>query len=112
MKILIVEDEPIIALDLEDIVLAQVDADVVHAASLREALDKLDDDIDFALLDLSLGDRGETSLPLAHELLRRTIPFCFVSSSLDRLPATFVEIPKVSKPFRPQQVADLVLQAA
>ncbi|MBB4001160.1 response regulator [Aurantimonas endophytica] len=113
MKILIVEDEPIIAIDLEDIVLSQVGAaEVLVVDSLDAALSSLAGGIDFALLDIALGSAGETSLPIAQRLLRDRVPFCFVSSSLDNLPATFNAVPKVSKPFRPEQVAELLPVAA
>ena len=113
MKILILEDEPIIAIDLEEIVLSQVGtAKVLMADCLESALSSLDEGIDFALLDIALGAKGETSLPIAHRLLLDRVPFCFVSSSLDDLPPMFGTVPKVAKPFRPEQVAEILPQAA
>lgn len=113
MKILILEDEPIIAIDLEDIVLSRVhEAEVLLADSIEAALSSLDGGIDFALLDIALGTSGETSLPIAQRLLRERVPFCFVSSSLADLPATFGAVPKVSKPFRPEEVAEMLPRAA
>lgn len=112
MKILILEDEPIIAIDLEGIVLGKVDAEIVHAATVADAIQLLADGVDFAMLDVSLGPSGETSLPLAQLLLRDNVPFCFISGSLDQLPPTFGAVPRVSKPFRSQEVEDLVPAAA
>jgi DNA-binding response OmpR family regulator len=109
MRILIVEDEPIIAIDLEEIVLSHLEeAEVLTAGSIGAALSSLEKSIDFALLDVSLGAKGETSLPIARRLLRERVPFCFVSSSLSELPPIFAGVPKLAKPFRPEQVAEML----
>lgn len=108
MKILILEDEPIIAIDLEGIVLGKIDAEILHAATVSDALRYLADGLDFAMLDIALGPRGETSLPIAQILLRENVPFCFISSSLDRLPAQLDAVPRISEPFRPYEVENLV----
>ncbi len=108
MKILILEDEPIIAIDLEGIVLGKVDAEILHAATVAGALDYVSEGLDFAMLDVALGPCGETSLPIAQLLLRNKVPFCFISSSLDQLPAQLDAVPRISKPFRPHEVEDLV----
>lgn len=112
MKILILEDEPIIAIDLEGIVLGKVDAEILHAATVAEAVSHVAEGVDFAMLDIALGPRGETSLPVAQLLLRENVPFCFVSGSLDQLPPHFGGIPRVSKPFRPHEIENLVPMAA
>ena len=112
MKILIVEDEPIIALDLEEIVQSRSNADVLVASNLSEAFEMLDRGVDFALLDVNLGCPEETSLPLAQRLLRDRVPFCFVSSSLDRLPASFKAVPQINKPFEPREVESVLPMAA
>jgi len=112
MKILIVEDEPIIAFDLEDIVQSRVSAKVVVASNVSDAFEHVDEGIDFALLDINLGRDDETSLPLAQRLLRDRIPFCFVSSSLEHLPARFRSVPTIAKPFRARDVENVLPIAA
>ncbi|MCB8838865.1 response regulator [Aurantimonas sp. VKM B-3413] len=112
MKILIVEDEPIIALDLEEIVQNRSKAEVLLASNLLEAFQMLDEGVDFALLDINLGCPEETSLPLAQRLLRDQVPFCFVSSSLDRLPESFGAIPQINKPFEAREVENVLPLAA
>ncbi|MCQ8781310.1 response regulator [Mangrovibrevibacter kandeliae] len=112
MRILILEDEPIIAFDLEDIVSSNLDAECLLASNLDEGLELIDSGIDFALLDVSLGDSGETSLPIAAQLIQRRIPFCFVSASLGSLPASYRHVPQVSKPFRPNEVTRVLPLAA
>ena len=51
MRILILEDEPLIAMDLEDVVRDALPADVCLANTLAEAVAELSQGIDFALLD-------------------------------------------------------------
>ncbi|WP_182084867.1 response regulator [Aureimonas sp. ME7] len=102
MRILILEDEPLIAMDLEDIVTDAVAADCVWAKDLRDGMRRVTEGIDFALLDFDLG--GDNSLPVASYLRAHDIPFCFVSSSLSKLPPQFHNVPSVSKPFRPADI--------
>jgi DNA-binding response OmpR family regulator len=104
MRILILEDEPLIAMDLEDIVLHETGASCVWATSVREGLRRIDEGVDFALLDYNLGRDHVTSLPVASALLEKSIPFCFVSGSLSTLPRRFLAIPKIAKPFRPADI--------
>jgi len=78
MKILIVEDEVLVAMDLT----AQVEAlgaQVLGPAhSLRDALDLVDvEDVDLALLDVNL--RGQPSFPVARRLQERHVPFLFLT---------------------------------
>ena len=82
--ILLVEDEPLILLDLE---FAVEDAGSAFASAgcVAQALDHLDNvsEIDVAILDVSLS-RGETCAPIAEELKKRGIPFILHSGDLDR----------------------------
>jgi DNA-binding NtrC family response regulator len=82
--ILLLEDEPIILMDLE---FAAEDhgCDAVSASSCEGALEKIAEPggIDVAVLDVSLA-RGETCLPVAEELGRRGIPYLLHSGDLDR----------------------------
>ncbi len=112
MRILILEDEPIIAIDLEEIVLSKLDAEVVVASTAEEGLRHLAQGIDFAMLDINLGSPRTTSLPVAKQLLKKRIPFCFISSSLETLPNNFGAVPRVSKPFRATEIAGVLPAAA
>ena len=112
MRILILEDEPIIAIDLADIVRDSIDAEIVHAMNLKQAVEALEGGIDFALLDIAVGPAGETSLPLARTLMSRGTPFCFVSSCLEWLPPSFERVPQLAKPFREHDVHGLLANAA
>lgn len=79
MRILILEDDPLIALDLQ-LIVEGCGHEVVHLCeSLAELRDHLDDGPDFAFLDVDLPD-GK-SYELAARLDERRVPFAFVSGS-------------------------------
>lgn len=80
MRILIVEDEPVIAFEIESIILDRLpDADTVVAGSVKDAFAAIDETIGMAFLDIDVTD-GKT-YPLALELRLRKIPFVFVSGA-------------------------------
>jgi two-component SAPR family response regulator len=78
MRVLIVEDEFLIAMDLEDL-MEQMGHQVAASVSrLDEAMKFVcTQGVDFAILDLNL--RGEESFPLAEILRAHDIPFIFTS---------------------------------
>lgn len=81
---LIVEDEPIIAMDLK-FAFEDEGAGAVTAASCDEALAELaKHKFAGAVLDVNLG-RGETCEEAAAELKRRDIPFVLHTGDLDRV---------------------------
>jgi two-component SAPR family response regulator len=101
MRILVVEDEALVALDLADM-LCDLGHEVVGpAASCGDALSLCRGGlVDLGLLDFNLG--GETSAALADELTSRGIKFAFVTGyRRESLPARFRETPFVSKPVSP-----------
>ena len=67
-RVLIVEDEPMVAMDLESIVLGVIAADVVVVASVSGARQAMAAPLDFALLDIEVTD-GKT-FEIARELQR------------------------------------------
>ena len=79
LRILLVEDEVLVALNMET-ELADVGAAIVGPAfSLDDGLGLLDERIDAAVLDINLGDRQVW--PLARALEDRSIPFLFASAN-------------------------------
>ncbi len=78
LRILIVEDEPIIAFDLAQVVEHKTGADVHIASSIAVALRMLEK-IDFVFLDMNVVD-GKT-FDLARELTALGIPYAFTSAS-------------------------------
>jgi two-component SAPR family response regulator len=99
VRILILEDDPFIALDLEAIVEAQGHEVVGAFDSLAETREHLGDDFDFALLDIDV--RDGKSYDLAADLLERRIPFAFVSASRpSELPSHLRSASFIPKPFQ------------
>jgi CheY-like chemotaxis protein len=99
-NVLIVEDDPIIALDFEDTILGFGVKNVRAAGSVAKALELIADHApDFALLDVGLV--REKSFAIAERLAELKIPFAFVTGySADvRLPAAFADRPRLPKPF-------------
>lgn len=78
-RVLLVEDEPVIALDHAG-TLAEAGAEIVGPfPALQEALDELaHTQVDVAVIDYVL--REETSVPLQEELERRHVPFVVVTA--------------------------------
>jgi len=84
MNILMLEDEPLILMDLE-FAAEDVGCRAFCASSVSEAMAILDgaEPIDTAVLDVTLKD-SETCVPVAHALAERGIPFLLHSGDLDR----------------------------
>jgi CheY-like chemotaxis protein len=98
--VLIVEDDPIIALDFEDTILGFGVKAVRTASNVARALDLIADRVpDFALLDVSL--TREKSFAIAERLMALEIPFVFITGyGADvRLPAAFADRPRLPKPY-------------
>jgi DNA-binding NtrC family response regulator len=85
VRIMILEDDPLLALDLEDM-LTDLGATVVGpASSVEQALRHVEEGIDAAVLDLNL--RGVYSFPVIDKLQRDGTPFV-VCSGYAELPET------------------------
>jgi CheY-like chemotaxis protein len=98
--VLIVEDDPIIALDLEDTILGFGAKTVRTAASVARALALIADQVpDFALLDVGLV--REKTFAVAERLDALRIPYVFVTGyGVDvRLPPAFADRPRLPKPY-------------
>lgn len=107
--VLIVEDDPMIALDVADTILGFGVKTVRTAASVAKALKLIDDRApDFALLDVGLV--REKSFAIAERLDALKIPFVFVTGyGADvRLPAAFAERPRLPKPFSTEALQALL----
>ncbi|WP_460451319.1 response regulator [Alsobacter sp. SYSU BS001988] len=98
-RVLILEDEFFVALDLEAIVQAHVPrAEIVLCTSVVEAQAALAKPIRVALLDVDVHD-GK-SFSVAEALVARGIPFAFVSaSSPGAVPDALSHAPFVAKPY-------------
>jgi len=97
--VLIVEDDPIIALDFEDTICGLGVKQVRCAGNVARALEMISDRApDFALLDVGL--IRENSFAVAERLEALQIPFVFVTGyGADvGLPAAFARQPRLPKP--------------
>lgn len=98
LRVLIVEDEMMLALTLEDM-LKLMGCEVVKAARLAPALELAEtEELGIALLDINLA--GERSYPVAEALSRRSIPFAFMTGyHVDDLREEWQDRPVLQKPF-------------
>ncbi|MGY3032484.1 two-component SAPR family response regulator [Bradyrhizobium sp. USDA 4354] len=97
--VLIVEDDPIIAIDFEDRLLGFGVTGVRTVGSVTQALDAIAKRTpDFALLDVEL--IRETSFAIAERLIALKVPFVFVTGygAEARIPAELVGRPRLQKP--------------
>ena len=97
--LLLVEDDPIIALDFEDRILGLGVKIVRTARSVAKALAMIADRApDFALLDVGLG--REKSFAIAERLDALKIPFAFVTgyAAEVKVPTAFSDRPRLPKP--------------
>lgn len=100
LKVLLVEDQMLIAMDVENMLEDNGIFGVETATSSRMALEKLKSfSPDIAILDINLG--SDTSIPVAQELLKREIPFMFATGYSDSLsvPAELTGVPVIRKPY-------------
>ena len=110
-SILIVEDEPLIAMMLEDFLESLGYS--VHATceSLPDALVKVEEGgFDLAILDVNLG--GQTSWPVARKLREKGIPFVIATGGhVEPAPPEFANVPVIEKPYTVDRVTP-ALEAA
>ena len=109
-RVFIVEDEPLVALMLNDMLDALACEVVGHAMSVNEALEFANHtEFDIALLDVRLG--SESSYAVARELADRGQPFLFVTAISERGPEWSRHWPRLLKPFSEQPFKAMVLAA-
>lgn len=107
-RVLVVEDEPLIAMLVQEW-LEELNCEVVGpAASVTGALELIAGvKLDGAVLDVSLGK--EESFPIADELRKRGVPFAFATGyGADGLEARFAGTPVLAKPFEQKRFRDVV----
>jgi DNA-binding response OmpR family regulator len=107
-RILIVEDEPFVALEIEHILRSAGFEIASSVPSVEKALAALNTcDCDLAVLDANL--RGESAEPVGLALRKRGKPFLFVSGyGRSYLPVCFNDSPLLSKPFNAAELIQSV----
>lgn len=111
-RVLIMEDEVLIALDLE-LVCRDLGADDVTIARMLDdvAADEPAAAFDMAILDLTLA--GRSTVEFACRLRERRTPFIFTTgySDPERLPEHLSDVPVVGKPFSSDTLVGAIAQA-
>ena len=107
-SILIVEDEPLIAMMLEDFLESL--GHRVHATceSVSEAVKAVDSGgFELAILDVNL--KGENVWPVATRLRSQGVPFVIASGGhVDPPPAEFASVPLIEKPYTVDRVTPAI----
>lgn len=110
VKILVVEDEPFIALELQD-TLHEAGYSVVGPALTFQQAVNLFESLPFniALLDINIG-QGEMIFPIAERIHRKHIPIAFVTGygAHAILPEELRTCPVVEKPVNPKELLKVV----
>jgi CheY-like chemotaxis protein len=109
-RVLIVEDEWLLASDLQTI-LKSLGADVVALVSdIDDARAQLAaGGFDVGVIDIDL--QGHNAFDVADELQRQGIPFVFSTVySAEEIPARFANVTRFEKPFDPRGLAQYVVQ--
>jgi two-component SAPR family response regulator len=109
LHILIVEDEMMVAMNLEMMITEFVQATVIVEASVAGTKKVLHEDLDFAFLDIDVTN-GKT-FEIANILERKRVPFVFISGACQaELPFELHSAPFIPKPFCAAQI-EQALQA-
>jgi DNA-binding response OmpR family regulator len=100
VKVLIVEDEFLVASLIEDMLVLAGCVVFGPISRLAPAIDAANNEAcDVAVLDINLA--GQWSYPVAEALSRRNVPFVFVTGyGPNAMPAQFASRPRVHKPFK------------
>ncbi|MGO9418782.1 response regulator [Roseiarcus sp.] len=108
-KILIVEDEFVVADSLAMYLESLGAAIVGPASSVAAAVDliRAADRLDVAILDVNL--QGQHAFPVADALIARGVPFVFVTGyGPDSIPKRYGRVPRLTKPFQADELVKLL----
>jgi len=111
-SILIVEDEPLIAMMLEDFLESLGHRVVASCESVEEALGHVEaGGFDVAIIDVQLRD-GKQVWPVADRLAAAGTPFVLATGGhLEPPPAQHAAVPVLSKPYTIDAIAPAIEQA-
>lgn len=113
VRVLLVEDEALVAMLIEDMLADDGCTVVATASRLTEALGYAEDAalaFDVAILDLNLA--GENTFPVAGALAARGLPFAFATGyGAGGLPAEWRDRPTLQKPFNATDVTKALITA-
>ncbi len=110
-RILLVEDECLIAFDVESIIQEAGGEVAAHAPCLAKALELAGiPDLSLAILDFRLGP--DNSLPVAAKLHARRVPFIFHTGCPCEASAAWPQVPAIAKPAAPGALVRALASAA
>ncbi|AMJ62532.1 hypothetical protein AXW83_21480 [Bosea sp. PAMC 26642] len=112
IRILIVEDDPFIAMDIEYAVMEKLGgrAELIIVESVAEARKAAQLKVSCALLDIDVV--GGKTFDIAASLLHKGTPFAFVSGSTpDEVPTPLRDVRFVRKPFSTNEIVSFVANA-
>ena len=106
--ILIVEDEPLIAMMLEDCIESLGHRVSGNCDSVGTALKEIEKgDFDLAILDVNL--KGESVWPVASALRSKGTPFVLATGGhVDPPPDEFKDVPTIEKPYTIDRVTPII----
>lgn len=107
-SILIVEDEPLIAMMLEDFILSLGHEVSGSCDSVASALREVESGrFDLAILDVNL--KGESVWPVATALREKGTPFVLATGGhVDPPPSEFRQVPMIEKPYTIDRVTPVI----
>ena len=110
-SILIVEDEPLIAMMLEDFLEAMGHEVRGTCDNVSQALEEAErGGFDLAILDVNL--KGENVWPVASKLRELGVPFVIASGGhVDPPPSEFKDVPMIEKPYTMDRVTPVLNEA-
>jgi two-component SAPR family response regulator len=104
-RVLIVEDEVLIAFELGAIVQRALDAEVLMSRSVARAKQLINQPVDLALLDVDV--TNDKTFEVAMLLRLRQIPFVFLSGSRrEHIPEQLRDAPFIPKPNDEQKLIE------
>jgi CheY-like chemotaxis protein len=110
LRILVVEDEGLIAMDIEDMLLDLTCVPVGPASTIETALDIIrgGTQLDGVLLDMNL--HGQSVQPIVAELVNRNIFFILVTGYARREDevSAMRDAPRLAKPFSAAKLSDIL----
>ena len=107
-RILVIEDEFLIAIVIEDILRQAGAEDVVIAVNMQEAREALAGrTLDIAMIDIQLDEGSDSGLSLGRLAMARNIPFIFLTGyTRVVLPDGFSAVPVLTKPYIPRTLIE------
>jgi len=103
-RVLVVEDETLVAMLVEDTLLDSGAEVLGPVSTVSAALQLIENEVpDVAVLDLNLA--GETSEPIADALVKLNVPFVVASGyGQAGVPTRHANVPVLAKPYAPEEL--------